>query len=196
MKNLHPTSQFISREEKQLRLGQHAKVFWMTGLSGSGKSTLATALEKRLFELGYHTVVLDGDNIRTGINNNLSFSAEDRTENIRRIAEVAKLFISNGQICIVSFISPTIEMRNNAKQIIGENNFVEVFIDTPIEICESRDIKGLYKKARAGEISDFTGVNAPYEIPISPDIHIQTKNQSVDLSFSELYDRILPFIKW
>ena len=127
MSNIHPTTQFISREEKELRLGQHAKVFWLTGLSGSGKSTLARALEKKLFQLGYHAVVLDGDNIRTGVNNNLTFSPEDRIENIRRIAEVAKLFISNGQICIVSFISPTIEMRQMAKQIIGESDFIEVF---------------------------------------------------------------------
>ncbi len=195
MANLFPTSQFISREEKQLRLGQHAKVFWMTGLSGSGKSTLAIALERKLFDFGYHVVVLDGDNIRTGINNNLTFSPVDRIENIRRIAEVAKLFISNGQICIVSFISPTIEMRNNAKQIIGENDFVEVFIDTPIEICESRDVKGLYKKARAGEITDFTGVNAPYETPIQPDIHIQTKDRTEVESLFQLIENVVPMLR-
>jgi adenylylsulfate kinase len=196
MKNLHPTSQFISREEKQLRLGQHAKVFWMTGLSGSGKSTLATALERKLFEQGYHVVVLDGDNIRGGINNNLTFSPDDRMENIRRVAEIAKLFVANGQICIVSFISPTIEMRLMAKQIIGKNDYVEVFIDTPIEICESRDVKGLYKKARAGEISDFTGVNAPYEIPEQADICIYTKDKTLEESFSYLYEQALPFIQW
>jgi len=196
MENLYPTSDTISREEKELRLGQHAKVFWMTGLSGSGKSTLALALEKKLFEQGYHTVVLDGDNIRTGINNNLTFSPEDRIENIRRVAEVAKLFVANGQVCIVSFISPTIEMRQMAKQIISESDFVEVFIDTPIKICESRDVKGLYKKARAGEIQDFTGVNAPYEVPAKPNIHIETKDKTIEQSFSELYEQVLPFIKW
>ncbi len=196
MSNIHPTTQLVSREEKQLRLGQKAKVFWMTGLSGSGKSTLASALEKKLFEQGYHLVVLDGDNIRGGINNNLTFSPEDRIENIRRVAEVAKLFISNGQICIVSFISPTIEVRNNAKQIIGKNDFVEVFIDTPIEICESRDVKGLYKKARAGEIADFTGVNAPYEIPFHPDIHIETKDQTTDKSTEQLVKAVIEIIKW
>jgi adenylylsulfate kinase len=196
LNNLHPTSKLISREEKENRLGQHAKVFWLTGLSGSGKSTLAMALETALFNQGYAAVVLDGDNIRTGINNNLRFSPEDRKENIRRIAEVAKLFISQGQICIVSFISPTIEMRQMAKEIIGENDFIEVFIDTPVEICEERDTKGLYKKARAGEISDFTGVNAPYEIPVQPDIHIETKDKTIEQSFSELYDRVLPLIKW
>ena len=196
MKNLYPTPHLITREEKLLRLGQHSKVFWMTGLSGSGKSTLATALEIKLFDLGYHVVVLDGDNIRTGINYNLTFSPEDRTENIRRVAEVAKLFVANGQVCIVSFISPTTEIRSLAKQIIGENDFVEVFIDTPIELCESRDVKGLYKKARAGEISDFTGVNAPYEIPVHPDIHIETKDITIEQSFMQLCEHVLPLIKW
>ena len=162
MNNIHPiTDSIISRSEREIRLGQHAKVLWFTGLSGSGKSTLAIGLERKLFEQGYSAVVLDGDNIRTGINNNLSFSPDDRIENIRRIAEVAKLFLANGMICIVSFISPTRDMRSMAKDIIGPADFVEVFIDTPIEICEARDVKGLYKKARAGEILDFPGVNAP-----------------------------------
>ncbi|MEO6131657.1 MAG: adenylyl-sulfate kinase [Saprospiraceae bacterium] len=196
MENLFSTYNLITREQKQLRLGQQAKVFWMTGLSGSGKSTLAIALEKKLFSKGYHVVVLDGDNIRTGINNNLSFSNEDRIENIRRIAEIAKLFISNGQICIVSFISPTIEMRQQAKEIIGANDYVEVFIDTPIEECEARDVKGLYKKARAGEIPDFTGVNAPYEIPLEPEIHIRTKDRSANDSLIELYMSVLPGIRY
>ena len=195
MVNIHPTYKLVSREEKEIRIGQHAKVFWLTGLSGSGKSTLAEALEKKLFNQGYQVVVLDGDNIRTGINNNLSFSPTDRIENIRRIAEVAKLFLANGQICIVSFISPTIEMRQMAKEIIGEKDFVEVFIDTPIELCEQRDVKGLYKKARAGEIEDFTGVNAPYEIPLQPDIHIQTKDKSVDTNLIELVDIVIPLIR-
>jgi len=185
----------IGRSEKEFRLGQHAKVFWFTGLSGSGKSTLAVALEKELFNKGYQGVVLDGDNIRAGINNNLTFSHIDRIENIRRIAEVAKLFIANGQVCIVSFISPTIEMRQMAKEIIGEQDFVEVFIDTPVEICEQRDVKGLYKKARAGEITDFTGVNAAYEIPLQPDIHIQTKDKSADASLIELVNMVMPLIR-
>lgn len=176
-------------------MGQHAKVFWMTGLSGSGKSTLAIALEKDLFSKGYHVVVLDGDNIRTGLNNNLTFSPEDRIENIRRIAEVAKLFISHGQICIVSFISPTIEMRQQAKLIISTEDFVEVFIDTPLEECEARDVKGLYKKARAGEITDFTGVNAPYETPLHPDIHIQTKDLTVTESLIELIQNVIPMVR-
>jgi adenylylsulfate kinase len=184
--NIHPIHP-ISREEHELRLGQRAKVFWFTGLSGSGKSTLALALEQKLFEQGYHATVLDGDNIRTGINSNLGFSENDRKENIRRIAEIAKLFLQNGQICIVSFISPLIEMRQQAQQIIGERNFVEVFIDTPIEECEARDVKGLYKKARAGEIADFTGVNAPYEPPLNPAVHIRTEGQTIEESLNDLY---------
>ena len=186
----------ISREDREIRLGQHAKVLWFTGLSGSGKSTLAIALERQLFDQGYSVIVLDGDNIRTGINNNLTFTPDDRTENIRRIAEVAKLFLANGIICIVSFISPTRDMRSMARQIIGPADFVEVFIDTPIEVCEARDVKGLYKKARAGEILDFTGVNAPYEAPLKPDVHIQTESMTIDESLINLYKQIQPLIQW
>jgi adenylylsulfate kinase len=196
MQNLYPiTENIISREEREIRLGQHGKVLWFTGLSGSGKSTLAIALERQLFDKGYSVVVLDGDNIRTGINNNLSFSPEDRIENIRRIAEVAKLFLANGIICIVSFISPTRDMRDNARQIIGTSDFIEVFIDTPIEICEARDVKGLYKKARAGEIKDFTGINAPYEAPLHPDVHLLTQDNSIEESMAALYQQILPQIR-
>jgi len=195
MNNLHPTN-LLSRTDREIRLGQRAKVFWFTGLSGSGKSTLAIALERKLFEQGYHVVVLDGDNIRTGINNNLGFSEEDRKENIRRIAEIAKLFVQNGQICIVSFISPMIEMREQAKTIIGASDFVEIYIDTPLEECEARDVKGLYKKARAGEITDFTGINAPYEVPLNPDIHITTFGKSVQDNLLELVKAILPGIKF
>ena len=195
--NIFPIEhQLVSREENEVRLGQRAKVFWFTGLSGSGKSTLAIALQRQLFDEGYHMVVLDGDNIRNGISNNLSFSDEDRSKNIRRIAEAAKLFLANGQICLVSFISPTIAIRNKAREIIGEKDFIEVFIDTPLEICESRDVKGLYKKARAGEIKDFTGISAPFEVPPEPKIHIQSKDKSFDESYSELYRQVLNFIKW
>ena len=196
MKNIHPiTDSIISREERELRLGQRGKVLWFTGLSGSGKSTLAIALERQLFDQGYSVIILDGDNIRTGINNNLTFSPDDRIENIRRIAEVAKLFLANGIICIVSFISPTRDMRANAKQIIGPADFVEVFIDTPIEVCEARDVKGLYKKARAGEIKDFTGVNAPYEIPLQPDVHVHTEDTDIEETLAVLYQQILPRIR-
>jgi adenylylsulfate kinase len=197
MKNIHPIDyQFVPGEEKEIRNGQHAKVFWFTGLSGSGKSTLAIGLERRLFDTGYQVVVLDGDNIRSGLNNNLSFSAEDRKENIRRIAEVAKLFMGNGHVCFVTFITPTIELRQLAKEIIGRECFVEVFIDTPIEICEKRDVKGLYQKARTGEIPDFTGVNAPYERPPQPDICIETKNKTVEESLAELFESVVKKIKW
>jgi len=197
MKNIHPiTDSIISRSEREIRLGQHGKVLWFTGLSGSGKSTLAIALERQLFDQGYSVVVLDGDNIRTGINNNLTFSPEDRVENIRRIAEVAKLFLANGIICIVSFISPTREMRHNARQIIGPDDFVEVFIDTPLEICEARDVKGLYKKARAGEIPDFTGIHAPYQAPLQPEIHIQTGSMTIEASLSQLYQQSITRIQW
>jgi len=195
MKNLHPTNP-LSRADHEIRLGQRGKVFWFTGLSGSGKSTLAIVLELKLFEQGFHVVVLDGDNIRTGINNNLGFSEEDRTENIRRIAEIAKLFVANGQICIVSFISPMIVMRQQAKDIIGESDFVEVFIDTSLEECEARDVKGLYKKARAGEIPDFTGINAPYEAPIRPAVHVKTQGKTIDESLDELYNEVIAKVRF
>jgi len=195
MTNIHPiTDSIISRDDREIRLGQHGKVLWFTGLSGSGKSTLAIALERQLFDKGYSVVVLDGDNIRTGINNNLTFSPDDRAENIRRIAEIAKLFLANGIVCIVSFISPTRDMRAHAKQIIGPSDFVEVFIDTPIEICEARDVKGLYKKARAGEIRDFTGIHAPYEAPLHPDVHIRTEDTDIEESMAVLYQQIVPQI--
>ena len=197
MPNLHPiTDQIIPRDEREVRLGQRGKVFWFTGLSGSGKSTLAIALERRLFDEGYHVVILDGDNIRTGINNNLSFTAEDRAENIRRIAEVAKLYLNNGIICIVSFISPTRDMRDMAKNIIGASDFIETFIDTPLEICEARDVKGLYKKARAGEIMDFTGIHAPYEAPLNPEIHIKTENATIAESLEILIQKVHPYTRW
>ncbi len=197
MKNIHPvTDRIITRAEKEIRQGQHAKVIWLTGLSGSGKSTLAIALERKLFDMNYRVVVLDGDNIRSGINSNLSFSPEDREENIRRIAEIAKLFLENGVICIVSFISPTRTIRKLARDIIGEDDFTEVFIDTPIEVCEARDVKGLYKKARAGEISDFTGIDAPYEAPETPDIHIQTADKTIEESLNTLIENVSRLIHW
>jgi adenylylsulfate kinase len=197
MKNIHPIDyQFVPCEEREMRNGQHAKVFWFTGLSGSGKSTLAIGLERQLFDMGYQVAVLDGDNIRSGLNKNLTFSHEDRTENIRRVAEVAKLFMANGQVVFVTFITPTIELRKLAKDIIGTENFVEVFINTPIDICEARDVKKLYEKARAGEIPDFTGIHAPYEAPLRPDIDIQTENKSVEDSLDELFEQVIKQIRW
>ena len=166
----------------------------MTGLSGSGKSTIAIALERALHERGRFCVVLDGDNVRTGINSNLGFSDTDRTENIRRIAEVAKLFVQQGVIVICCFVSPTIAIREQAKGIIGATDFHEVFIDTPLEVCEQRDVKGLYAKARAGEVKDFTGISAPFEAPPSPAIRIATAGRNEQDSANELLNFIQPRI--
>lgn len=193
--NIHPIfDRILSRTDKEKLLNQKGIVIWMTGLSGSGKSTIAIGLERKLHELGILTQVLDGDNVRTGINNNLGFSDSDRSENIRRIAEVSKLFLNCGVVCINCFVSPTLEIRANAKKIIG-NDFTEVFINTPIEECEKRDVKGLYKKARAGEIKDFTGINAPFEPPLNPDVEIKTVGKSIEESVNELLNHILPKIK-
>ena len=182
------------RKVKEEILRQSARVVWFTGLSGSGKTTLASNLEKELFFRRFFCQVLDGDNIRTGINNNLGFSGEERLENIRRISEVSKLFINSGLITICSFISPTHEIRNLARSIIGEGDFIEIFLNPPLEVCESRDNKGLYKKARAGEIKDFTGISAPFEAPLNPDLEIDTSRlsikDSVDLIFDTIIERI------
>lgn len=191
--NIHPVfDRMLRREDKEERLGQRGGVVWMTGLSGSGKSTIAIGLERALHKAGKYAVILDGDNIRTGINNNLGFNETDRTENIRRIAEVAKLFAGNGVLVICSFVSPTIAIREQAKAIIGPDDFIEVFIDTPLEICEARDVKGLYAKARRGEVKDFTGISAPFEPPPTPTIAIATANQSVEASVQELIDQLMP----
>ncbi|NCT16228.1 MAG: adenylyl-sulfate kinase [Flavobacteriales bacterium CG_4_9_14_0_2_um_filter_32_27] len=195
--NIFPIFDKIAgRAEKEQFLNQKSKVIWMTGLSGSGKTTIAIALEKELLQRGFFTQVLDGDNIRVGINNNLGFSEEDRTENIRRIAEVSKLFLNCGVITINCFVSPTKAIRENAKKIIGAPDFIEVFIDTPIEICEQRDVKGLYKKARAGEIKDFTGINAPFEAPTNAKVVIKTKNKTVTQSVDDLLLVVLPLITY
>ncbi len=166
----------------------------MLGLSGSGKSTLAKELERHLHNQGYLTQLLDGDNLRTGINNNLGFSEEDRLENIRRAAETAKLFINCGIITICSFISPTRQIRDNARNIIGEADFLEVYINCPIEECERRDVKGLYAKARRGEIKQFTGIDAPFEEPLSPFIEIHTDQQDLQTSTQQLVEAIMPKI--
>jgi len=194
--NIHPVlDRIIQRHQKEQLLKQTAKVFWLTGLSGSGKSTIAIGLEQELYKRGYLTQILDGDNIRSGINNNLGFSNEDRFENIRRIAEVSKLFINCGIITINSFVSPTNAIRSQAKEIIGEKDFVEVFINTPLELCEERDVKGLYKKARRGEIKDFTGIDAPFEAPAHAHIEIKTAQKSVEQSVNELLKKVLPIIE-
>ena len=193
--NIHPVfDSILQRKDKESLLRQKSIVIWFTGLSGSGKSTIAIALERALNEKGFLTQILDGDNVRTGINNNLGFSEDDRQENIRRIAEVTKLFVNCGVITLNSFVSPTIAIREQAKKIIGEENFVEVFVNTPLEICEQRDVKGLYKKARAGEIKNFTGVDAPFEEPITPAVNVKTANQSVDESVALILKIVLPLI--
>ena len=195
--NIHPIfDRLLQREDREFRLQQKAKVLWLTGLSGSGKSTIAQALERKLYNEGFFTQVLDGDNIRSGINNNLGFSLEDRKENIRRIAEVAKLYLNSGIISINSFISPTIEIRNFAKEIIGANDFIEIYINAPLEICEQRDVKGLYKKARKGEIKGFTGIDSPYEAPLNPALEIKTDELSLDASVEVIYQFILPKISF
>jgi len=180
----------ITQEQRSGLKKQKPMLLWFTGLSGSGKSTIADALEKTLFANGYHTYLLDGDNVRKGLNNNLSFSPEDRTENIRRIAEVANLMIDAGLIVIASFVSPYSEDRENVKRIVDYGNFIEIFVNTPIAECERRDTKGLYAKARAGEIQNFTGVNAPYESPKASDIEIDTTKVSVNEAVSLILDEI------
>ena len=188
-------NRIISRETKEKKLNQHAMVLWFTGLSGSGKTTLASAVEKELFNHGYLTQMLDGDNIRSGINNNLSFTEADRLENIRRISEVSKLFVNCGVITLCAFISPTNEIREHAKDIIGKENFIEIFLNTPLEICEKRDIKGLYKKARKGEIKNFTGISSPFDAPENPDISIDTSVCELDKCVEEVLEYIIPKIK-
>lgn len=195
--HIHPVfERMLSRSEREQFLGQRSKVIWFTGLSGSGKSTLAIQMEHKLFEAGYFAQLLDGDNIRTGINANLGFSLEEREENIRRIAEIAKLYLQSGVITLCSFISPTVSIRKLAKAIIGAPDFLEVYMDAPLEICEQRDVKGLYKKARNGEITGFTGIDSPYEAPESPFLKIETAKQSLDESLTVLYKHTLPLISF
>ena len=186
----------MSREEKEQRFRQHSKTIWMTGLSGAGKTTIALGLEKELFEKGYFVKLLDGDDVRTGLNKDLTFSPEDRTENIRRIAEVNRLFVLSGIITINCFISPTHEIRSMAREIIGPDNFIEVFVKAPLEVCEKRDVKGLYAKARAGLIREFTGIDAPYEVPAHADLVIDTENSSVESSIRRALDFIIPRIEY
>ena len=185
--NIYPIfDRMLTRADKERLLGQRGVMLWFTGLSGSGKSTLAIALERALQERGKLCRILDGDNIRTGINNNLGFSEEDRTENIRRIAEVAKLFVDTGIITLAAFISPTERMRQMARTIIGAADFKEIYVSTPVEECERRDVKGLYAKARAGLAKNFTGIAAPFEAPAVPALTLDTSRLSVAESVSRL----------
>lgn len=194
MNNLIHQAYQIDRSSYEKRNGHRGIALWLTGLSGSGKSTLANGLHQKLFEIGMHSIVLDGDNTRLGINKDLDFTNKDRIENIRRVAEITKLFVETGHIVITAFISPFKENRIQAKKIISENDFLEVYIDSTLETCEHRDVKGLYKKARLGEVKNFTGISSPYEKPDSADIHINTNKssipESVELLFKQLNSKI------
>lgn len=185
----------MSRADKEELLHQKGLMVWFTGLSGSGKSTIAIALERELHKRGLLCRILDGDNIRSGINNNLGFSAADRVENIRRIAEVGKLFVDTGVITLAAFISPNNDIRKMAASIIGEDDFMEVYVSTPIEECERRDVKGLYAKARKGEIANFTGISAPFEAPEHPALLLDTSVLTLEESVNQLLEIILPKIR-
>lgn len=187
MNEIYPIfDRMLSRSDKEALLGQKGVMLWFTGLSGSGKSTVAIALERELQKRGLLCRILDGDNIRSGINKGLGFTAEDRKENIRRIAEVAKLFVDTGIITIAAFISPSNELRRMASDIIGAEDFKEVYISTPLEVCEARDVKGLYAKARRGEIKNFTGISAPFEAPEHPALSIDTSKVSLEDSVKQI----------
>ena len=181
----------VSKEDRSNLKEQRSCVLWFTGLSGSGKSTIANAVESKLLELEKHTYLLDGDNIRMGLNKGLSFSETDRVENIRRIGEVSKLFVDAGVIVLTAFISPFVKDREQVRNLLNEGEFLEVFIDTPLEVCESRDPKGLYQKARTGEIPNFTGISSPYEAPANPEIWLKTN----DLSVEEAASKVLAYLK-
>lgn len=188
--NIHKIETKVSTIDREKLLNQKSLLIWFTGLSGSGKSTLATQVEYHLYQAKFKTYLLDGDNIRFGLNKNLGFSEEDRQENIRRIGEVSKLMVDAGLIVLSSFISPFKSDRGQIRQILGEEKFVEVFVDCPLEICEQRDVKGLYQKARNGEIKNFTGIDSPYEIPENPDITIHTDKEEL----SESVDKVIKYI--
>lgn len=190
--NIYPIyDQMMTRADKEALLRQHGLMVWFTGLSGSGKSTIAMGVERELHKRGILCRILDGDNIRAGINSNLGFSAEDRMENIRRIAEIGKLFVQTGIVTLACFVSPTNDVRKLARRIIGEEDFKEVFVSTPLEECERRDVKGLYARARKGEVKDFTGISAPFEVPENPTLEIDTSRLSVEESVKRVVEMIL-----
>lgn len=195
MTNLRHNVSYLTREDKEKYLGQRSRAVWLTGLSGAGKSTIANGLEQRLAASGYFTRVLDGDVIRKGISSGLGFSNEHRYENIRRIAEVNKLFNQTGIITINAFISPTVVIRDLARNIIGKDFFIEIFVNASLKACMSRDPKGLYKKALAGEIRDFTGMDAPYEVPLSPDLVIDTEHTSEEEAIDRAFRFVLERVK-
>lgn len=195
MEHIYPFQTKVSREQRDALMHQKSKLIWFTGLSGSGKSTLAVQLEAVLHQQGFKTYLLDGDNVRAGLNKDLTFGAEAREENIRRIGEVAKLMIDAGLVVIASFISPFHKDRQKVKDLVGESNYIEIFVDCPVEVCEARDVKGLYKKARAGEIKEFTGISSPYESPHNPDLIIKSAEQPIQDSIDLLLEKVLFRIK-
>ena len=196
MSDIHPIyTQMLSRAEREAKLRQRAKVVWLYGLSGSGKSTLATALEGRLFTEGFVTTHLDGDNVRDGLNRGLGFSDADREENIRRVAEVSKLFVQSGVICLNSFITPRESLRQLARGILGEENLLEIYVECSFETCRKRDVKGLYKKADAGQIPNFTGKESGFEPPTRPHLVLNTETASPEDSLETLYSFVLGHIK-
>ncbi|MDD7241814.1 MAG: adenylyl-sulfate kinase [Bacteroidaceae bacterium] len=194
--NIYPIyDRMMTRQDKESLLGQRGIMIWFTGLSGSGKSTVAMGLERELHAQGILCRILDGDNVRAGINNNLGFSAEDRIENIRRIAEIGKLFVQTGVVTLACFVSPTNDIRQMAREIVGKEDFLEVYISTPIEECERRDVKGLYARARKGEVKNFTGISAPFEAPVSADIDIDTSKIPLEESVRTLTELIIRRVK-
>ena len=194
--NIYPIyDRMMTRQDKESLLGQRGIMIWFTGLSGSGKSTVAMGVERELHAQGILCRILDGDNVRAGINNNLGFSAEDRIENIRRIAEIGKLFVQTGVVTLACFVSPTNDIRQMAREIVGEEDFLEVYISTPIEECERRDVKGLYARARTGEVNNFTGISAPFEAPVSADIDIDTSKIPLEESVRTLTELIIKRVK-
>lgn len=194
-KNIIPHNYQISTEDRRQSNQHNSFLLWFTGLSGSGKSTIANVVEQKLHQMGVKTFTLDGDNIRKGINKDLTFSPEDRTENIRRIAEVANLMVNAGLVTLAAFVSPYKKDRASIRSIVKDVNFVEIYINTSVEECERRDVKGLYKKARAGEIKNMTGISAPYETPENPEIEINTEEESVDVAAQRIIDFITPKLK-
>ena len=189
--NIYPIyDRIMTRQDKEALLKQRGMMVWFTGLSGSGKSTIALAVERELHQRGILCRILDGDNIRCGINAGLGFSAEDRKENIRRIAEVGKLFVETGIVTLAAFVSPTNEYRQMARDIIGSEDFIEIYVSTPLEVCERRDVKGLYARARRGEVKDFTGISAPFEIPEHPAMSVDTSRQPLEESVKQVINMI------
>ncbi len=194
-KNIVKHSYNISREEREQNLSQNAKILWFTGLSGSGKSTIANGVELALNEQGFKTYLLDGDNVRLGLNNDLGFSDKDRVENVRRIREVAKLMLDAGLIVLCAFVSPFRKDRDALREVVNEEDFVEIFVNCPLEVCEERDVKGLYKKARAGLIKDFTGISSAFEAPLNPEIILNTKELSLEKCIEKILSLLLQKIQ-